>query len=276
MHVAQQVEKAQLLRSLHRRGHPLVLFNVWDAVSARIVEELGYPALATGSAAVAWTQGFPDGEHISREGMLAAVQRITRAVNVPVTADLEAAYGPAVQDAAATARGAIEAGAVGLNVEDAGEPGALMDLDLHCERIEAIVETGKRVGVPLVVNARTDVFLRRGGRDDESCLQEAVRRGNGFLEAGADCVFVLGVSGEAAIERLARDINGPINVFANPKTPPLARLAELGVARVSIGPAGLAHALAYVRRAAQRLRDEGTFEFTGDRISGDELDALFS
>ncbi len=271
------MSKAELLRSLHRPGKPLVLFNVWDAVSARLIEELGYPALATGSAAVAWTQGFPDGEHISREGMIAAITRIVRAVDVPVTADLEAAYGRTVQDAAATARAAIESGAAGLNFEDAGEPGELLDLDLQCERIEAMVETGKRLGVPIVVNARTDVFLRRGGSgDDESRMQEAVRRGNRFLEAGADCVFVLGVSEEAAIARLAREIHGPINVFATPKTPPISRLAELGVARVSIGPAGLAHALAHVRRAAQRLRDEGTFEFTGDRISGDELNALFS
>lgn len=269
-------EKAQVLRSLHKPGTPLVLFNVWDAVSARIVEELGYPALATGSAAVAWTLGYPDGEHLSREQMLAAVSRIARTVRVPLTADLEGAYGLSVQDAALTARGAIEAGASGLNFEDAGEPGKLIDLDRQCERIEAMVETGQRLGVPIVINARTDVFLHRApGETDESRMQEAIRRGNRFLQAGADCVFVLGVSDEASIGRLAREIQGPINVFATAKTPPVARLAELGVARVSVGPAGLAHALMHVRRAAQRLRDEGTFEFGADRISGDELDALF-
>lgn len=271
-----QHENAQAFRSLHRQGQPLVLFNVWDAVSARIIEELGYPALATGSAAVAWTQGLPDGEHISRDGMLAVVKRITRCVRVPVTADMEGAYGKTVADAAATARGVIEAGAAGLNFEDAGEPGELLDLDLQCERIEAMAETGKRLGVPLVINARTDVFLRSTGADDEQDLQEAVRRGNRFLRAGADCVFVPGVSDETAIARLAHEIRGPLNVFATAKTPPVSRLAQLGVARVSVGPSGLAHALAHVRRAAQRLRDEGTFEFAADRISGDELDALFS
>jgi 2-methylisocitrate lyase-like PEP mutase family enzyme len=271
-----QAEKCALLRSLHVPGKPLVLFNVWDAVSARIIEQLGYPAIATGSAAVAWTQGFPDGEYISRDGMLSVVGRIARMVRVPVTADLEGAYGLTVADAASTARGAIEAGAAGLNFEDGGEPGELLDLDLQCERIEAMVETGARLGVPLVVNARTDVFLRGIGGDDEWRMEEAIRRGNAFLQAGADCVFVLGVSDEAAIARLASEIDGPVNIFATAKTPPVSRLAELGVARVSIGPAGLAHALAHVRRAAQRLRDEGTFEFAGDRISGDELNALFS
>lgn len=273
MQVTTLSEKAERLRQLHQRGNPLVLFNVWDAVSARIIEELGYPAMATGSAAVAWTQGYPDGEHISREGMLAAVARIARVVTVPLTADLEGAYGRTAADAAATARGAIEAGAAGLNFEDAGEPGHLLDLDLQCERIETMVEMGKRLGVPLVINARTDVFLHGG--EMESRVREAIRRGNRFLEAGADCVFVLGVSEETAIARLAAEIHGPINVFATAKTPPVKRLAELGVARVSVGPAGLAHALSYVRRAAQRLRDEGTFEFAADRISGDELDALF-
>lgn len=274
MQVTVLAEKAQRLRELHRPGNPLVLFNVWDAVSARIIEGLGYPALATGSAAVAWTQGFADGEHISRDGMLAAISRIARCVDVPLTVDLEAAYGRTVQDAAATARGAIEAGAVGLNFEDAGEPGALLDLDLQCERIEAMADTGKRLGVPLVINARTDVFLHGAG-EDAWRVQEAIRRGNAFLQAGADCVFVLGVSDEERIAHLAREIRGPINVFATAKTPPVRRLAELGVARVSVGPSGLAFALAHVRRAAQRLRDEGTFDFIADRISGDELNALF-
>jgi 2-methylisocitrate lyase-like PEP mutase family enzyme len=271
-----QADRAAALRALHVRGKPLVLFNVWDAVSARIIEQLGYPALATGSAAVAWTQGFPDGEHISRAQMLSVVRNITRSVNVPVSADLEAAYGSSADDAAATARAAIEAGAAGLNFEDAGEPGTLLDLDRQCERIEVMVETGKRMGVPLVINARTDVFLRKIGSDDAWRTKEAIRRGNRFLQAGADCVFVIGMSDEATMAVLAREINGPVNVFATPATPPLARLAELGIARVSIGPSGLAHALLHVRRAAQRLRDEGTFEFTADRISGDELNAFFS
>lgn len=196
MDISRVAHKARQFRDLHRPGQPLVLFNVWDAVSARVVEQAGYPALATGSAAVAWTQGFPDGEHISRNQMLQAVSRIARAVAVPVSADLEAAYGLTVRDAAATARGAIEAGAAGLNFEDTGEPGKLIDLDLQCERIEAMVETGARLGVPLVINARTDVFIAGGAADTQTRMEEAIRRGNRFLQAGADCVFVLGVSDE--------------------------------------------------------------------------------
>ena len=135
-------EKARTLRSLHRPGNPLVLFNVWDAAGARIVEELGAPAIATSSAAVAWMEGYPDGQYISREAMLAGVARVARAVRVPVTADLEAAYGLTAQDAAATARGAIEAGAAGLNFEDAARPGALLDIDVQCDRIAAMYEMG--------------------------------------------------------------------------------------------------------------------------------------
>lgn len=270
-----QAEKAQILHSLHRPGEPVVFFNVWDAVSARIVEDLGSPAIATSSAAIAWLEGFADGEHISRDRMLAGIKRVTSAVRVPVTADLEGAYGFTVEDAAATARGAIDAGAVGLNFEDAGEPGSVLDLDLQCERISAMVEMGQRLGVPLAVNARTDVFLARVGPDDAWRLHEAIARGKRFLEAGAACVFVPGVTGEQTIAALAKEIPGPVNVLASAASPPVPRLAELGVARVSVGGAAMAYALAQFRCAAERTLREGTFDFAADRIAHMELNALF-
>jgi 2-methylisocitrate lyase-like PEP mutase family enzyme len=268
-------EKAQTLRSLHEPGKPLVLFNVWDAVSARIIEELGAPAIATSSAAIAWLEGYADGQYISRDAMLAGIKRVTSAVRVPVTADLEAGYGFTVQDAAATARGAIEAGAVGLNFEDAGEPGSVVDLDLQCERIVAMVEMGQRLGVPLAINARTDVFLDRVGPDDKWRLSEAIERGKRFLQAGATSVFVPGVTDEETIAMLTKEIPGPINILASATAPPVARLAELGVARISVGGAAMAHALAHFRSAAVRTMREGTFDFAGDRIAHMELNALF-
>lgn len=267
--------KAALLRSLHVCGEPLVLFNVWDAVSARIVEQLGAPAIATSSAAIAWLEGFPDGQHISRDRMLAGVERVTAAVRVPVTADLEGGYGYTIADAANTARGAIDAGAAGLNIEDAGEPGRLLEVDLQCERICAMVEMGQRLGVPLAINARTDVFLDRIGPDDAWRLHEAIDRSRRYLNAGAACAFVPGVVDEQTIATLVKDIGGPVNVLASPACAPVSRLAELGVARVSVGGAPLGHALAHLRRAAAQTLRDGTFEFMSDRIPHAELNALF-
>jgi 2-methylisocitrate lyase-like PEP mutase family enzyme len=269
-------QKAEVLRALHRPGNPVLFFNVWDAVSARILEDLGYPAVATSSAAIAWSEGFADGERVTRERMLEGVKRVTAAVRVPVTADLENAYGTRIDDAADTARGAIEAGAVGLNFEDGGERGYVADLEPHCRRIAAMVATGREAGVPLVINARTDVFLDRIGPDDRWRFDEAVKRGNAFLEAGAACVFVPGVTDAPTIERLVKAIGGPVNVLATAASPAVSQLAELGVARVSCGGAPMAHALKYFRDAAVRLQRQGTFEYAGDRIAHAELNQLFS
>jgi 2-methylisocitrate lyase-like PEP mutase family enzyme len=252
------------------------MFNVWDAVSARILEELGAPAIATSSAAIAWSEGFADGEHISRERMLEVVKRVSSAVRVPVTADLESGYGQTLEDAVATAMGAIEAGAAGLNFEDGGERGYVAELEPHCKRIEAMAQAARNAGVPLVINARTDVFLDRIGPDEEWRLQEAIRRGKGFLEAGASCVFVPGVTDERVIEALVSRIPGPINVLASAAAPPVARLAQLGVARVSVGGAAMAHALHHFRSAANQVFRDGRFDFAAERLTHAELNALFS
>jgi 2-methylisocitrate lyase-like PEP mutase family enzyme len=235
---ATQRAKAELLRKLHHEPPVLVLPNAWDVTSAVTFAALdGCTAIATTSSAIANAHGYPDGEHIPREEMLAAVGRIAAAVELPVTADLEAGYG----DAAWTAEAAIEAGAVGLNLEDGLGP-----VEEHMTRIRVVRAVAEARGVPLVINARTDVFLRGDGNVDE-----AVRRGNAYLEAGADCVFPIMAADRAAIERLAAEIRGPINVLRLPDMPPVAELAGLGVARISVGAglyrAALAHAASLAR-----------------------------
>ena len=269
-------EQAEHLLALHRGNEPLVLVNAWDAVSARIVESLGFPAIATTSAGVAYTEGFPDGQKITREAMLARVARIVSAVRVPVTADLEGAYGNSEEAAVATARGAIGAGAVGLNFEDAADgSNALLDIESQCRRIAAMRGVANEMGIPLVINARTDVFLANVGATDSWRLAESARRGNRYLQAGADCVFVPGVSDEAMIVDLVRTIHGPINVLATAKTPPVSRLKEIGVSRISVGSSGMAHALARFRAAAAGVLTTGKFDFTGERMTHAELNALF-
>lgn len=272
-----QAEKAALLRSLHRPGDPLILINVWDAVSARIIERLGFPALATTSAGVSWLEGYADGERISRERMLEGVARVTRAVKLPVTADLEAAYGPSVDDAFDTAAGAIRAGAVGLNFEDWDEKRAqLVEVEKQTARVAAMRKAGDDARVPLVINARTDVFLNKVGESDAWRLQEAVRRANIYLDAGADCAFVPGVTDEATIGALAAQIHGPINVLAAPGTPSIKRLSELGVARVSTGASAMAYALTHLRQLASEVQQTGCFSFTANRMSHAELNSLFA
>ena len=211
---AQQSDKAERFRAMHRGPKVLVLPNAWDVVSARIFEKAGAAAIATTSAGVAFTLGYPDGQKISRDLMLAAVARIAAKVKVPVTADVESGYGDRPEDAAETAR------AVGLNVEDAVHDGGnpLVDLSLQLEKIAAIREIGKQLGVPLVVNARTDVYLLAVG-EPETRYDEAVRRLAAFRDAGADCLFAPGVRDIGTIGRLVRDLAHPVNILAGPGSP---------------------------------------------------------
>ena len=272
---ASQADKAERLRALHVPGDPLVLVNAWDVVSARIIEDAGYPAVATTSAGIAWAEGFADGERISRDAMLERVRRIAAGVAVPVTADLEGGYGATDADAAATAQSAIEAGAVGLNFEDATRgSGELLDPDRQVARIAAMREAAQRLHVPLVINARTDVFLASVGPDDAWRRAEATRRANAYLAAGADCAFVPGVADEHTINALVRGIRGPLNILAGAATPPIPRLAQLGVARVSVGSGAMAYMLAKFRDFARTLRTSGGFEALDGRIAHNELNVI--
>jgi len=265
-------EKADGFRKLHAGPGIFVLPNVWDVVSARVVEGGGFPALATTSAGVAWAHGYPDGERIGRDEMLAVVRRIARSVQVPVTADMEAGYGTTPEAAAETARGVIAAGAIGLNLEDGTDEGGagLVDVTLHVERIRAAREAGAAAGVPIVVNARTDAFEIKEWTPAQR-LAEAVRRANAYHAAGADCLFVPHVSDAETIARLAREIEGPLNVIAGPPAPPIPELARLGVRRASLGPRLIQATLGLLRRAAAELRDRGTYEAMNDLIPFAEL-----
>lgn len=249
--------RAETLRRLHTAGPMLVLPNAWDAGSARVFAQTGFPALATTSAGIAFSLGYPDGERISRAEMLAAVQRITRRVAVPVTADMEAGYGRAPEAVAETVRGVVAAGAVGMNLEDATDEG-LLDLALGTERVRAACEAAAAAGVPVVLNARTDAFGAPGLAPDRR-LDEAVRRGNAYREAGADCVFVPFVGDRDTIERLVKEIPAPLNVLGGPNAPSLRELETLGVRRVTFGSAPMRATLGLVRRMAREWREKGTY-----------------
>jgi 2-methylisocitrate lyase-like PEP mutase family enzyme len=252
--------KAHVLRALHRPGDPLVLANVWDCGSARVLAAAGAPAIATTSAGIAFSRGYPDGQRIPRELMLAEVTRIAAAVSVPVTADLESGYGEKPEALERLAADALAAGAVGLNLEDHVGPrdAPLVDMSLQLEKIHALREACSRHGVPLVINARTDAFLRGLGSLPEM-LDDSIRRGRAYRDGGADCIFVPGVTDPEVIGRLIREIDAPVNVLAGAGSPPIAELARLGVARVSLGSGPARAALTAFDRIARDLARDGTY-----------------
>jgi 2-methylisocitrate lyase-like PEP mutase family enzyme len=267
-------DKAVALRDLHHQPNPLVFVNAWDGASARIVAAAGFPAIATTSAGVAYVDGLPDGQAISRDAMLAHVRVIAGVVDVPVTADLEGGYGPTVEDAVATVRGAIASGAAGLNFVDSVPGGTLLPTEAQSERIRAIRATGDALGVAFVINARTDVY-HADGTDDEQ-FAETVARARAYLAAGADCIFVPFIDDEALIGRLAAAIPGPLNVLAGAASPDVATLARLGVKRISLGSGPAAHLLAVLQRVAIEVRDRGTYGFLADRIAHGDLNTLLA
>lgn len=273
----EQKRKAEAFRAMHYGANPLLLVNVWDIASARIVEEAGFPAIATTSAGIAFTQGFPDGQKIHSDLMMSAIAQIADAVHVPVTADVEAGYGDTPERVARTARNVIFGGAVGMNFEDstgdAEHP--LADLAMQLERIRAIRETGEKYDVPLVVNARTDVYLLQVGEAGKR-YDETLRRARAFRDAGADCVFVPGLRDAETIGRLVKDLNCPVNILAVPGAPSVAKLASLGVKRVSLGSGPMRSSLGQLRRVAEEVKTAGTYSSLESAPSHAEMNALMN
>ena len=270
-----QVERAVDFRLRHRGIGVLVLPNAWDVASARVLEEIGFSAIATTSAGIAFSLGYPDGQRISREEMVARIGRIVRAVRVPVTADLEWGYGSTAEEIARTTRELIETGAVGMNLEDtsgrADQP--LLPLDQVLEKIRAVRETAAALHVPVVVNARTDVYLLEGGNPDAD-YAETVRRLVAFRDSGADCVFAPGLKDAETIGRLVKDVACPVNILAVPGTPSIAELERLGVARVSVGSGFMRATLGALRDMGQELKSAGTYSWLECGIPYKDVNAL--
>jgi 2-methylisocitrate lyase-like PEP mutase family enzyme len=262
-------EKAAALLALHS-GPGFVLPNAWDAGSARILEQVGFPAIATTSAGIAWACGVPDGGAIDRDTMLEHVGRIVDSVRVPVTADLEAGYGDTADDVGDTVARAVELGVVGANLEDARE-GGLFGIDEAADRIAAARAAAPRG--TFVLNARTDTYFA-GTHGD--AFAETVERAERYLGAGADCIFVPGVVEADTIRRLAAAIPGPLNVVAGlANTIDAPTLFSLGVRRVSLGGSLARAALSLLERAGRELLDSGTLGFLDGAIGYADLQERF-
>jgi 2-methylisocitrate lyase-like PEP mutase family enzyme len=242
-----QTDKARRLHSLHRGDSPLVLFNIWDAGSAKAVADTGARALATGSWSVAAANGYSDGEAVPLAVAMDNLARIAGVCDLPVTVDLERGYA----DVADTVRRAIAAGAVGCNLED-GLAEGLRAEDAQAARLAQAREAAESAAVPMFINARTDVFLQTPPhRHGEREVDEALKRGARYAAAGADGLFVPGLVDDVLIARLVRDSKLPVNIMTGAKTPSLARLAALGVARVSHGPGPYLMAMQALAHAAR-------------------------
>ena len=269
MTTASAPDKVATLLALHA-GAGFVLPNAWDAGSARILEQVGFPAVATTSAGIAWSLGLPDGGKVDRDTMLEHVARIVAALSVPVTADLESGYGPTPDDVAETVTRAVQAGAVGGNLEDAAD-GRLLDLEPAVERVAA-----PRAAAPrgtFVLNARTDTYFV-GATDDP--FDRTVERAHRYVEAGADCIFVPGVVDADTIRRLAAAIPAPLNVVAGlASTIDAPTLFSLGVQRVSLGGSLARAAYSLLERAGRELLDTGTLGFLNGALGYADLQHRF-
>jgi 2-methylisocitrate lyase-like PEP mutase family enzyme len=271
--------RAARLRDLNRAGR-LLLPNAWDAASARVFEEAGFRAIGTTSAGIAYAEGYRDGEQIGREAMVRSVAKIVEAVSVPVSADIEGGYGPSAADVAQTVEAVLDAGAVGINLEDTAHHGGstpLLGIDEQCGRIAAARDVASRRGVPLVINARTDTFVLNLGENADERLAMTVDRGANYLRAGADLLFVPLLVDPSVVESLVGRLGGLVSLMALPGAPPADDLFMAGAARVSIGQMGMLAALGTLREIADELVQHGTWRSIERTFYGfAEAEALFA
>lgn len=277
MTTADQARAAEAFRQRHHAPPLLLLPNAWDAMSARLFAAAGFEAIATTSAGLAWALGYPDGEAAPWSEVVAATARIVRCVPVPVTADLEAGYGASPEAVAASVTAILRTGVVGLNLED-GLPGAtppIRDTADAVARIRAARAAAQAAGVPIVLNARIDLFLKNIGDPARRCA-DAVARARAYLAAGADCVYPIGLSDPQVIGDFVRAVGAPVNITARAGLPGVTELQALGVARVSTASAPALVAMAAIRELAQTLRTTGRFDALAAPLSHPDAQRLFS
>ncbi len=270
-----QKERAEAFRALHHRKHILILPNAWDVPSARIFEEAGFPAIATSSAGLMVSLGYQDGETIPKQEFFSAVERIAKVLSVPLTVDAVSGFGETPTEAASTVLSLIKIGAIGINIEDLQHTtGSLLSLEEQVEKLKAIRKLDDSTGIPLVINARTDA-LRHAAGDDEARLNEAIRRSQAYRDAGADCVYPMGLTDATSISTFVKALDFPVNVMVRRDLPPIKELERMGVARVSFGPAASYAAMGFLKRAAAEVLEKGTYEsLVEGALTYDELNQL--
>ena len=274
-----QKNKAEIFLALHQASQPFILPNAWDVASAKIFEIEGFKAIGTTSAGISAVLGYPDGQKMSLEENLSIVRRIVDHIDLPISADIEAGYAHSIEGTARSAEAVIKTGAVGLNLEDStgNSDNPLVDVSFMAEKLRAIREISDLIEIHLVINARTDTFLIDNLKPRDRILQ-TIHRANCYIDAGADCIFIpdVGDLNEETITLLTREINSPLNIIAGANTPPLNKLKEIGVARISLGPRPMRALLAQLRKIARELLRNGTYDLmTNDTLSYSEINQWF-
>jgi 2-methylisocitrate lyase-like PEP mutase family enzyme len=277
MNRADQAQQAELFRNKHRGPRLLLLPNAWDAMSARVFVAAGFDAIATTSGGVAWSLGYADGEQAPWSEVVAATARIVRAAPVPVTADIEAGYGETPDAVMASVAEIIRAGAVGVNLEDGTPRGAvpIRNVGDAADRIRAAREAARSAAVPIVINARTDLYLRKIG-DEASRFDETVARGKAYLAAGADCFYPISLRDPVTIGRLVKALAAPININVRAGSPSVVELEALGVARASTASQLALMAMSATRQIADELRQTGRFDKLAPAVTQADAQRLFT
>jgi 2-methylisocitrate lyase-like PEP mutase family enzyme len=252
-----QTDRALAFAKLHKAGDPIILYNIWDAGSARAVEKAGAKAIATGSWSVAAAQGFADGQHVPLDVLVGIAGRIVHSVDLPVSIDVEGAYAVDPQDAASNVLQIIGTGAVGINFEDQIVGGkGIHEVAVQCQRIGAIRAAAEHAGVPLFINARLDAFLKADAGSHADVAPEALDRAKAFCDAAASGIFLPGLGDERLIGTFCKALPLPVNIMMFDGAPGIPRLADLGVARVSFGPGPFRAAMARLADEAQKILGE--------------------
>ena len=272
-----QQEKAKRFYDLHHSGKLLILPNIWDCLGANLLESLHYPAIATASASVAFTNGFDDGQNISFDSVLAILKKIAGSVNIPVSADIESGFAENDTELKPNIKQLLATGIVGINIEDTDkQTTSIVPIETQCERIRLIKKVAEEMGVSLFINARADVYLRGKNFDTpELKFEEALRRGRAYKAAGADCFYPIGMTRQEDIKRMVEQLQMPVNVITIPDIPELNVLNELGVSRVSLGPSFLKIAIKAMKNLALKLQTfEGLSDITENEITSSYIKDL--
>lgn len=277
-HPTQQA-KANTLRALHHNGQLLVLPNIWNPLGAALLQDIGYAAVATASASIAYTNGYDDGEHIPFNDVLKSLQQIVSSVAIPVTADIESGYAADNNQLKDHIQRLISTGIAGINFEDSHKQnGQLLSVEEQSEKIKLIKNTAAETGVPLFINARTDIYIKADkAQPAEDKFNEALKRGKAYIAAGADCFFPILMKEKQDIQNLVAALNTPVNILALPGVPDLKTLHHIGVARVSLGPGFLKVAIRALKEIALRLKNyEGLEDVTANTVTSDYLKTLIN
>jgi len=271
-------EKSRKLRELVRAPEILIMPGAYDVLSALLFQQLGFEAIQGTSGGIAAALGYPDGEVVSREQFLNVTGSFAAAVSVPVNADGERGYGEE-EGVRETVRELVARGVAGMNLEDggAGKPGArgLVELPQQLRKITAVMETKRELGSEFFLNARVDAFHVMTG-DPKKILDEAIRRGNAYAEAGGDCIFYLNLHAHDTISTVVKEVRAPVSILAGPQSPSVSELQDLGVARVSYGSGFLKAAIGATKRLAQEILEKGTVAAMKEGMPTPEIGALVS